>query len=343
MVDMPLISIIVPVFNSEKYLSKCIESITNQTLKDIEIILINDGSKDNSLLICNKYATKDNRIKVLDKQNGGVSSARNLGIENTKGEYIVFVDADDFIHMDMCRLLYDTLMENNVDLVACGYYEQYLNKKVYKMPRIDKGLHLTKDLMINIIDDGTLTGFLLGSVWAMLYKKNIIMENYLRFNKEINCNEDGLFNLDYVLNSNSLFSIQDRALYYYRLNENLALHTKDNLENRFKILNKCLEDICKRYPEHNFSIQLERRKISEALWNIVSSCYIENVNFRYKLKRIKQICKETEVIQNLNCIDFKRLSIYKRFYAGLIKCKCSFLLYITTIYIRPALKGILRC
>ena len=103
-----LISVIVPVFNVEKYLEKCIESIRNQTYKNLEILLINDGSTDKSLEICNKYLEIDDRIVLLNKENGGLSSARNFGIDNAKGEYITFVDSDDFIH----ELMYETLVYN---------------------------------------------------------------------------------------------------------------------------------------------------------------------------------------------------------------------------------------
>lgn len=115
------ISIIVPVYNAAPYLSTCIESILNQTYKDIELILINDGSKDNSGEICDDYALKDNRIKVVHKKNGGVSSARNAGLALATGEYIGWVDADDYIERDMFEFLYQLVITYDADIAECGY------------------------------------------------------------------------------------------------------------------------------------------------------------------------------------------------------------------------------
>ena len=115
------VSIIVPVYNSEKYLKKCIESIQKQTLKDMQIILINDGSTDNSLSICKEYQKRDNRIEVIDKANMGVSSARNTGIEAAIGEYIGFVDADDWIEPEMYENMYHQVKQMQADVCMCNY------------------------------------------------------------------------------------------------------------------------------------------------------------------------------------------------------------------------------
>ena len=123
-----LISIIVPIYNVEKYLKKCIDSIINQTYKNLEIILVDDGSPDNCGKICDEYAKKDNRIKVIHKENGGVSSARNVGVENATGEYIGFVDSDDYIEKDMYEVLINNLKKENADISIISNYEVYKNK-----------------------------------------------------------------------------------------------------------------------------------------------------------------------------------------------------------------------
>ncbi len=127
---MPKISIIVPVYNVENYLKKCLDSIVNQTFKDIEIILINDGSTDNSLNICKEYAKKDHRIRLINKPNGGLSSARNVGIDLSTGEYLGFVDSDDWIALNMYEKLYNLCKIFNADISQCKYIrnnEQKLN------------------------------------------------------------------------------------------------------------------------------------------------------------------------------------------------------------------------
>lgn len=114
-----LISVIVPVYKVEKYIKKCIESIINQTYENLEIILVDDGSPDNCGKICDEYAKKDKRIKVIHKENGGVSSARNLGLEKSNGQYITFIDSDDWIEEEYCEILLTTLKEQNADCAIC--------------------------------------------------------------------------------------------------------------------------------------------------------------------------------------------------------------------------------
>ena len=118
----PLLSIIVPIYNVEQYLERCIESIINQTYKNLEIILVDDGSKDNSGTIADTYASKDNRIKVIHKENGGLSDARNHGLDQARGNYIIFIDSDDFIDSSMCEILFTTAEKYSSDIVSCNYY-----------------------------------------------------------------------------------------------------------------------------------------------------------------------------------------------------------------------------
>lgn len=123
------VSVIVPVYNSHNYLSKCIDSLVNQTLKNIEIILVNDGSTDDSLSIMEKYKQKFNNIKIINKKNGGQSSARNLGLTKASGEYILYIDSDDYIDVKMCEKMYNKAKMNNSDIVLCDYYIVECNKK----------------------------------------------------------------------------------------------------------------------------------------------------------------------------------------------------------------------
>ena len=128
---MPKVSVIVPVYNVEKYIDKCLESLVNQTLKDIEIIIVNDGSTDNSIKIVEEYKEKyKNKIIYLEKENGGLSDARNYGIQYAKGEYIAFLDSDDYVDRKMYEKLYNKAIENNSDIVECDFYWKYTNKLI---------------------------------------------------------------------------------------------------------------------------------------------------------------------------------------------------------------------
>ena len=127
---MPKISIIVPVYNVEKYLEKCVRSILAQTFTDFELILVDDGSPDSSGAMCDQFAEQDQRVKVIHKENGGLSDARNAGIEIATGEYLGFVDSDDYIADDMYELLYTNIVKEDADLSICGIYDVYEGKEL---------------------------------------------------------------------------------------------------------------------------------------------------------------------------------------------------------------------
>lgn len=178
------ISIIVPVFNVERYLCKCIDSILNQTFDKFELILVDDGSQDTCPQICDNYAKKDDRVKVIHKKNGGQGSARNMGLDIAKGEYIGFVDSDDYIEIDMYQKMINAIKKNEADLAICGY------KKVQPFIRISTvnyfkeiQLYSNKELMKKYIS----TSYIQTVIWNKLYKKELFKN--LRF-PEIRARED---------------------------------------------------------------------------------------------------------------------------------------------------------
>jgi len=151
------ISIIVPVYKVERYINRCIDSILSQTYKEIEIILVNDGSPDNCGVICGEYAKKDNRIRVIHKENGGLSSARNTGIDLAQGDYIGFVDSDDWIEVDMYEMLYKNAISYNADISMCNYKaEKHDQDFIYKSPTIDDVIILNKEQAMQTLVDNKL-------------------------------------------------------------------------------------------------------------------------------------------------------------------------------------------
>ena len=182
---MPKISIIVPVYNVEKYLRKCVDSILNQTFKDFELILVDDGSIDTSGKICDEYNLKDNRIKAIHKENGGLSSARNAGLDIAQGEYIGFVDSDDWVELDMYEELYKICKENDTDVGIVGInYGGASEKKKSKKIEIYSNKLILDDLVYNKGKEIT------WPAWNKLWLKKVIGES--RF-KEGRIYEDGLF------------------------------------------------------------------------------------------------------------------------------------------------------
>ena len=188
-----LISIIVPCYNSEKYLERCVYSLINQTIKNIEIILINDGSTDKTGELCEYYANLDKRIKVIHKKNEGVAYARNTGIDFATGKYIGFVDSDDFVELDMYEILYSAMISNDADISQCSY-NRVEGKKIIPINKTQNNIILNnEDGMKNVID----ATIFFPAVWNKLYKRNIIKTYFRSFRL---C-EDRIFNIETFINA----------------------------------------------------------------------------------------------------------------------------------------------
>ena len=206
-----MISIIVPVYNTEKYLDRCIQSILAQTYTDFELLLIDDGSTDSSGALCDKYAEQDSRIRVFHKENGGVSSARNTGLDNAEGEYIIFVDSDDYMKSQMCEILYNKLIQEQADIVICGTEET--GGGFWKPERNE---NYTKVSFYECFGE-LLQTELLSPPWNKIFVKKQIKQ---RFRNDISFGEDLIFNLQYLFDCNKISFIT--ASPYF--------HTKDNNE-----------------------------------------------------------------------------------------------------------------
>ncbi|EJT6498972.1 glycosyltransferase [Clostridium perfringens] len=210
-----LISIVVPVYNCKEYLNRCVDSLLNQSYRSVEIILIDDGSNDGSELICDYYKNKDNRVKVFHLKNGGVSRARNFGIKEAKGEYITFVDSDDWVDENIYKIMYEVLKNNNSDLVCCDYYLSY-NSKIKKNihENISCNLDKNKSFMYLIKSN-----FYCGYVWNKIYKHDILdklEDNQSIFDNTILICEDLLLNCRYLELVNNITYIQQPLYYYYQ-------------------------------------------------------------------------------------------------------------------------------
>lgn len=214
---MPLISVIVPVYNTEKYLRNCIDSILAQTFTDFELLLIDDGSKDYSGAICDEYAEKDNRIRVFHKENGGVSSARNVGLDNAKGEWITFVDADDWIDGSMYEKMYNRLMSEHADIAYCDIKMCFENnQEVYKAAAYSS----EKIIFLNNFISSTWT-----SLCNIIVKRNLFCENNIRCPEKVAFAEDYHVSVRLMFFANKICYIDKPYYCYNRINETSALHT----------------------------------------------------------------------------------------------------------------------
>ena len=215
----PLVSIIVPIYNSAKDMVPCLESIKSQKYQNLEVLLVNDGSSDASLEICRMYARLDSRIIIINKENSGVSGTRNVAIERAKGEYLQFVDSDDQLDPNATRLLVEAALETESDLVICNYCSGLPEGKktgkttVYGyMPPYTK---MDKSQFACCLMEEP-ASFYYGVMWNKLYRREIIMAHDIRCDEEFTWSEDMLFNLSYIRYADSFYAIRTPLYYYSR-------------------------------------------------------------------------------------------------------------------------------
>lgn len=220
------ITVIIPIYNVEKYLEKCINSVLNQTYKDLEIILINDGSTDNCKMICEKYKNKDERIIFIDKENEGLSTSRNRGLEIATGEYIAFLDSDDWIDKDMYEMLINLAEKYNVDIVECGY------RNVYDDFNLENNLDIDKEDFIIVSNEEALRRLVFTEgvstvVWNKIYKRDTLQGIKFEENKIY---EDLFFTHKAIYKSKKLISVKSKK-YNYRRNREGSI-TADKFSNK---------------------------------------------------------------------------------------------------------------
>ena len=269
------VSVIVPVYNTEKYLEKCLDSIVNQTYQDIEIIIVNDGSTDNSKEIINKYVDKYSNIKVYNKQNGGLSSARNLGIEKANGKYLMFVDSDDYIEKTMIKKMYEKSQENKSDIVVCEFSYVYDDGRKI---RSYSNLNYT-----NISDKKYLLTPPMAPI--RLIKKDLF--NNIKF-------KEGIYYEDLELcpklvKYSKKISYVNESLYNYLMRDSSIMHQNsfnDKLLDIYKVLDSNYDALIKEYHD-----EIEYMYIIHLL-RTASLRFLDYKEGKEELKRIKLIIKD---------------------------------------------------
>ena len=282
---MKTLSVVVPVYNSEKYLQRCIDSILSSTYQDIELILVDDGSLDKTYSKCSEWKTNNSRIILVKKKNQGPSSARNYGIENSKGDYLVFLDSDDFLDSDYLELLSKKIHSENIDTIFCGYKAIYENGKLAEtiIPEYEKSIYAQneiKDIISRFIgysmEDfySKLNGDYrkkreFSSVWRFCYSTKIIHDNNIRFDESVGFGEDIIFNSLYLAFSKKLM-ISNITAYNYQYSTN-------GLVQRF--LGEDGIELCK----HKINLLEARDKITKMLYQKkkldISSMWMGSVLF----------------------------------------------------------------
>lgn len=243
-----LISVIVPIFNTNKeYLEKCVESIIEQTYKELEIILVNDGSNEETQLFCNDLLKLDSRIVLYNNENHGVSWTRNYGVSKSSGSYISFIDSDDILEKQMYEILMKNIIENDCEISACGYnYIELDGKKYSKFGSENKIIYKQNDAIISMFDEESFGV----SVWNKLFKRELLEK--VKFNEQLKINEDRLFLFECICNCNC-FVYEDICLYNYIKRENSSTTCKFS-KNRLDVLlvnNYIYEYVLEKYKNNS--------------------------------------------------------------------------------------------
>lgn len=342
-----LISVVIPVYNAESYLSKCLDSILDQTYSNLEIICVNDGSPDNSLEVLRKYEQKDARIRVIDKENGGVSAARNNGLAVASGEYVMFVDADDWIDIETCQIAVNAMTDYQVDVVLWSYVSENHGNQSFK--KLFDGDTVFEEEMckqrlhrrfVGIAGDELAHPELadaLCPVWGKLYKREAIQKSGAKFVDlaEIGTYEDGLFNLE-VFGEVKKAVYLDRCFYHYRRDNTGSATSKynPNLFNQWQNLYRRMQDyITKHYLPDKYSQALENRRALGMLGmglNILCSDF----SVKKKIQCIRDILNDKRYVEAYHRLDFRFFPIHWKVFYGCAKLRIATGVYILGRVIR---------
>lgn len=289
---MPFVSVIVPIYKVEKFLRRCIDSILGQTFEDFELILIDDGSPDQCPQICNEYKSHDQRIKVIHKENGGLSSARNAGLDIAQGKYILFVDSDDYIKSDLLEICVSTLESGNYDAIRFGYekIDSDCKKTHERLPKKHSYSFNNDSERLNYLTDFLLPYKIPFTAWSCLFKNEIIKKNNLRFYSErIIYSEDTFFSVLYTLYSNNCYAL-DKALYVYQDNEN-------SLRGTYKSKHELLLNKCVRWSKELYS-QCTNQYFKDHFYQIATAFYKNELPFSYEKHNIKYIIESIDSLED---------------------------------------------
>lgn len=260
----PVISVIVPIYNVEMYLNNCIESIINQRYTNLEIILVDDGSTDKSFNLCNIWASRDSRIKVIHKENGGLSDARNIGLQMAKGDFIAFVDSDDWIEESFLQKLYLAILQSDADIAECSVTFVDEDGKTIKERKVKNGSKILKKveaLQALILENGVYQ-----TVWNKLYRRSVINDIFFEVGR---CNEDEFWTYKVIDNAESMILVNS-PLYNYRqrqssiMGKGYTIKRLDGVLARFQRI----EYLKKYEPLYRLSRQ---QFVIDCLWNLQSA------------------------------------------------------------------------
>ncbi|WP_199327778.1 glycosyltransferase [Dysgonomonas sp. HGC4] len=316
----------------EQFLGRCLDSVVKQTYTALDIILINDGSTDSSGDICNAYAQNDPRINVIHQANGGVSSARNSGLDIATGDYISFVDPDDYIELNTYETFIPYLDNNSIDILRFNAYRkgERLNQLPFKGEYA--GERFEQEIVLPMVGSEKFGGmFILGVLWIHLFRRKVIEKNHIRFNKELRRCEDRLFTITAMLHSNRMFFI-DSVFYHYQVNDESLSNRYDPIRWQQELI--FLDDLKKAYTHaksDSFIAEANKRIKNDytlrAVTSINNEYFTNNTNSFFKrYKNIKTIINNPNTRLSIKDIQREKSGLKGDLIIGMIKYRLILLL-----------------
>ena len=323
-----MISIIVPVYNVAAYLPQCLDSLVNQTYRDLEIICVNDGSKDDSLAILEEYAANDGRIKIISRENRGIADSRNEALAQAHGEWVMFVDSDDWVDVETCQSALELAEQHQVDVVMWAYAREFKNQTLPK--RILEKVTVWEENISNfhrrmvgpvheeLTSPDTLDAW--GTVWGKLYRASYLQENPIQFvdTKLIGTAEDALFNIAYMGRICKAVYVPE-PWYHYRKGESFTTSYKPELPNKWKRL----------YAE--MKCEIEAQGLGQDFWEALNNRITIGIiglglnemsakaSWREKLQRISILLKEDQYRNAVQGLSLSKLPIHWKLFFGMAK------------------------
>ncbi|MDD6479318.1 MAG: glycosyltransferase family 2 protein [Oscillospiraceae bacterium] len=340
--NLPLISIIIPIYNSEIFLKECIDSVINQTYKNLEIICVNDGSKDSSLEILKEYESKDGRIVIVDKLNEGVAKARNDGVDLSKGEYIMFLDSDDWIEPETCEEAYNAIKQKDSDICFFTYMREFkCNSKVKNI--YDEPIRFfNSDECKNVLCKRVLglsgedlrypeNMDAISTLWGKLYKTSLIKENKLRVvdTSAVCTSEDTLFNIWAFYYAKGAVYINIPLWHYRKYNANsITTGYKARLFDGWNNLHTRMQEfIDENDCDESFQRSLYNR-IALGLIGLGLNIMSSDKGVMWKISQINSILKEKKYVEAYKNLDFKYFPIHWKAFFFCAKIRFSFGVYV---------------
>lgn len=338
------VSVVVPIYNKERYLCECVESVRNQSYKNIEIVLVDDGSTDNSGLLCDEFKKKDARITVIHQKNAGVSAARQRGVKETTGNYVMFIDGDDWIDQNCIETMVSELVENRVDLVCCGYSREHSGKKFETHIFDSDTVFRSEDYIIKFYRRffGIIGNELsapekadsIVSCCMKIYPRDVLDKGWYVDHREVGSCEDALLNITTLIYLNSAKYI-DKCFYHYRKDnrDSITYTYRPKLITQWSILYNYMEDLISKYNlPPVFNKALQNRIALSTIGYGLTEISAPNKSYLKKVKTFREVLNRSEYRAAFQQLEFKYISGKWKIYFLLCKYRfCSLLIIILKV------------